>query len=310
MANFSTPLGAEGERRLPTETEREQGFLCGPADRTLFTGLFHRIESELGDVMQHAGIAGNDGDNTQLRQAILALIAAATGGNPAGYILESQARARLPIFPEVETADGRIPVISPVNGTVRLPAGFNFLHRGIFQVTTVQTDFPTDPSKTYHLRWDPVNGYRLRDVASAAYNPGGLQEASVTFDSKYDDILIARVVTNSSNIATITNLANKNRLVAESPEIISDAGTYTYGTPQDALEAAATYVYNWARVPIVSVNAAMLSTHARGHQGVANWITAQATTRYSSYAHMVTDYDNNIFGDGIAHGRFRFYAMI
>lgn len=310
MADFTTPLGDVGEKRLPTETEREQGFLCGPADRTLFTGLFNRIESEIGDVIQYAGIAGDDTNFSQLRQAILALIDAATGGNPAGYILETQARARLPIYPEVQNTDGRIVVTSPGVGQVRLPGGVNFLHRGIFQLTTLQTDFATDASKIYHLRWDPTNGFRLRDLAAVGYNPTALTETNATFDSAYDDMLVARVITNSSNIPTITNLANKNRLVFESAEIIADAASYTYGTPNDALQAAGVTVYNFARTPLVAVDAAMLSSNSALHQGTANWIQNKTTDRYQCYTLLITDFDRDIFSDGIAHGRFRYQASI
>lgn len=250
MANFTTPFGAAAQKRLPTTTEKQEGFLCGPADRALFVGLFNRLESELGDLMSYAGVTGTDSDNTQVRQAILALISAATGGNPAGYVLMTQARARLPIFPETLTVDGKIICTSPATGTVRLPGGVSFLHRGIFTVTTAQTDFATAASKTYHLRWDATNGFRLLDLANVVYNSTAAAEISGLFDSTYDDMLLARVVTNSSNVPTITNLSNKAQLrlltnINESFTRISQA--------QGGLAAPFTPVdLNWSRTPQVS----------------------------------------------------------
>lgn len=226
MANFSIPMGRDAERRLPTTDERQNGFPCGAASQALFNGLFHRIESEIGEVISHAGLTPDDTDLTQLRQAINALIAASTGeGETSDYILLSQAKSRLPIFPEFLTSDGRVTVTSPSTGTVRLPGSVNFLHRGISPHTTTQTDFSTTASKAYHLRWNETDGFSLKDLADSAYNPSSLAETSDTFDSSFDDMLVARVITNSSNVATITNLANKNNLTLRYEKTTLDAGT-------------------------------------------------------------------------------------
>ncbi|MEK1890806.1 MAG: hypothetical protein AAAB35_25235 [Phyllobacterium sp.] len=267
MADWSPPFANAGEKRLPTPEEVANGFPCGPADQRLFNALFNRVEAELGDLVGFAGITPSDADNTTVRQAVLALIDAATGGNPAGYILMTQARARLPIFPEVINTDGRIIVTSPGTGQVRLPGGVDFLHRGIFTVTTSQTDFATDPSKTYHLRWDPTNGFRLIDVANNVYNPTALVETNIKFDSTFDDIIFARVITNSSNVPTITNLANKNLLTADgygASAPFGDAGydpaTPSYTIENDVMDPKlmthyATQTVNFARTPQVYITA-------------------------------------------------------
>lgn len=247
MADFDPPFGQDGERRLPTTTERENGFLCGPADRELFTGLFHRIEAEIGEVIGHAGIIPTDERNTLLREAIEALIAAATGGGTAeDYILMTQARSRLPFFPEALTSDGRIAVTSPATGTVRLPGGTIFQHRGIYRATTVQTDFLTDASKTYHLRWNPTDGFTLKDLASLAYNPTAAAETSAAFDSTFDDMLVARVISNSSNVATITNLVNRDRL-ASRLNMQGQNWRATNRTQEKVGDFSGTL--NWARTP-------------------------------------------------------------
>ena len=213
MADFDPPFAQNGEFRFPNANEQSLGWPCGPIDQNLLNGLFRIHNGNIGNVIAEAGVTGPDGDLTKLRRAIEALIAAATGGGTVDdYVLMAQARSRLPIFPDVQNVDGRIGVTAPSTGTVRLAGGVEFLHRGIFRVTTTQTDFATDPSKTYHLRWNPDDGFVLRDLASGSYNPGTLSEANAAFDSTYDDMLIARVITNSSNVATITTLANKDRL--------------------------------------------------------------------------------------------------
>tara|TARA_R110002126_G_scaffold165178_4_gene313042 strand:- start:197 stop:766 length:570 start_codon:yes stop_codon:yes gene_type:complete len=89
-------------------------------------------------------------------------------------------------------------------------------HRGIVPFSTSdytepQRTFSTVANKTYHLRWNPTDGFSLKDVADGAYNPISVAEQTSIFDTSYDDMLISRVVTNSSNVCTITNLINKDR---------------------------------------------------------------------------------------------------
>lgn len=245
MADFRTPFSSGGSFRFPTTDERLNGFPCGPADRELFNGLLLRIESEINSVVGEAGLIPTDTQHDWLMQAIQALINAATGGNPAGYVLMSQARARLPIYPEVNNVDGKLIVTAPATGTVRVPGGVNFTHRGIFTETTAQTDFITIASKSYHLRWNPTDGFALKDLTNVVYNPGGLSEASTTFDSTYDDMLVARVITNSSNVATITNLANKHDLAIN--KFVTGTSAQLAGA--NGSNFLFNDTYDWARKP-------------------------------------------------------------
>ncbi len=260
MADFDPPFGQSGERRLPTTVERSEGFACGPASKELFNGLFHRLESEVGEVIGYAGLTPSDGTYTQLREAIVALIAAATGGGATSdYLLMSQARARLPIFPEIHTTNNVMPVISPSPGTVRISAGATFSHRGIFPITTVLTDFPTDPSKTYHLRWNPTDGFTLKDLASVVYNPTSAAESNIAFDTVYDDMLVARIVTNSSNVANITALSNA-AVLRKTGEEVAAVGSLVYPNTEDGVRPTLITQYtavnvNFARVPDVYLTA-------------------------------------------------------
>jgi hypothetical protein len=180
MSAFDPPFATNGELRAPTASEKSLGFPCGPASQALFNFLINRLEGNIDNIADQAGVSAlAEDDATVLFRAVDALIAAAIGsGDTSNFVLFTQARARLPIFPDVQNTAGTIVVTAPSTGTVRVPAGVNFLHRGIFLVTTAQTDFPTDPSKTYHLRWNPTDGFVLRDLASGTYNPGTLAETT------------------------------------------------------------------------------------------------------------------------------------
>lgn len=264
MADFA-PFSFDGDKRFPDATEREQGFPCGPADRKLFNGLYHRIEAELREVITFAGITPSDSDLTQVRQAIQAMILLALagigdddtgsgGGGPvidtSQFVLMGQARSRLPIFPIVQNTTGKMPVSSTGAGNVRIPGTVTFLHRGIFPVQTVQTDLATSASKTYHLRWNPTDGFVLRDLSDNSYNPTVSAETDSRFDSAYDDMLVARVVTNGANIPTITTLVNRDRL-AQSGFIVGQNRSDVNGGPNVPDYASFTLdtVYDWARTP-------------------------------------------------------------
>lgn len=252
-------------------------------------------QREIMAVITAAGILGSSSDLTQLLQAIQHLISAATGGgDTSNFVLMPAARARLPIFPEVLSADGRIPVVSPAAGQVRVPAGYDFLHRGIFAVTTVQSDFATTASKTYHLRWTPVGGFALKDLADVGYNPTALAEGNSAFDSTFDDMLVARVVTNASNVPTITNLVNKNSL--------KFAGTVTgSGTPVGAGDQFfydGLFTLNWARTPVSAFQGNAVSPAGGGYrlEGYTNRITNQISTRYQASCRVSVDYTEVIGG--------------
>jgi hypothetical protein len=282
MVDFTPPFGENGERRLPDATEQSLGLSCDPQQlRELLNGMFNLHQGQIKAIADEAGVTPNEsGDKTLLNRAVLALIAAATGaGDTSEFVLFTQARARLPIFPDVQNVDGRIIVTAPATGTVRVPGGVSFLHRGIFLVTTAQTDFPTDPSKAYHLRWNPTDGFVLRDLASGTYNPSTLAETNVAFDSAFDDMLVARVITNSSNVATITNLSNKNVLEGDQTQ----NGSATINTGNFSADYSHTFTLNWSRTPFVSVEAVVEQVSSNVYvDGWANKITSRTVTRYNA----------------------------
>lgn len=262
MAKFDPPFSVTGPRRSPTLDEAANGFPCGAADQTLFNGMFHRLEAELGNLLLFTGLTPTDTDMSQVRQAIQAMISAATGGGDTSqFLLMTQARARLPIFAEWQTGDGTVNITSPANGIVRLPGGIDLIHRGIYTVTTEQTDFNTAVSKTYHLRWNPTDGFTLKDLANLTYNPTSAAETDAGFDSRYDDVLVARIVTNAGNVPTITNLVNKHSLHAIGVASKSMTRTTSNVTGGFAVDMD-NIPLNWARTPQVA--AALQRTNYTG----------------------------------------------
>ncbi len=213
-------------------------------------------QRELINLITFAGLTPDNGDLEQVRKAIQVIVNAATGGgSTSDYLMISQARARFPIYPEVFTADGRINVTSPGAGSVLVPESVAFQHRGVFPVNTSdyssgERTFATAANKTYHLRWTPDGGFALKDLVDGAYNPTVSAETNAAFDSSYDDMLVARVVTSAANVATIANLANRNVIkfgYGRTPQVYPPGDL---GNPSIVAMATETIPLNFARTPI------------------------------------------------------------
>lgn len=311
MADFNPPWANSAERRAPNPDEISGGFPCGPADQFLFNWLFWSIQSEINKVIVEAGLTPSNDDMTQLFQAIQGLIDAATGGGDVeSYLLMTQARTRLPFFPEVQNENQHFGVTSPGTGQIRVPAGVNFLHRGIFPLTTVLTDIATDANKIYHLRWNPTEGFVLRDLASGVYNPGTLPETNSAFDTKFDDMLVARVVTNSSNVPTITNLRNSNRLESEQQQ--SGGGIiFTTGSGLDGVRYTAAFTLGWSRRPMVQLDGATGQVASPLLHGYANRVYIDTQDRYQVVARVESDYDRAMNDPAVfvPNGQLRLFAI-
>ena len=207
-----------------------------------------------------------------------------------------------PFFPEVET-DGGVLAVSATTGQVTVQSGKTFIHRGTRRISTSDTalggrQFATSANKTYHLRWRWNAGapaYVLLDLANAGYNPGGAAETSTGFDSEYDDMLIARVVTNGSNVPTVTALKNLHSL----RDVIFNLGDVP-GAPGNALSRTATETYNWARRPdllpsMTYINSGSSGANPNAFQGGDTHdhdeiITVSSVTRYAWTLDLMRDY--------------------
>jgi len=243
-------------------------------------------QREIDHVISFFGLTPTGTDLEQLRKAIEMAISAATGGGDTSqFLLVSQARARLPFFPEILSADGKMNVTSPSAGTVQVPTSVTFQHRGIYPVSTsdyIEDDrtFATLASKTYHLRWNPVDGFVLEDLADSGYNPTVLAEGNVAFDSAYDDMLISRVVTNSGNIATITNLVNKVRVAISGEVEQGRDAPFQDGASASGMNGRL-LTYDLARRPQVAISA--LTDIDTSRNGITEFnVGVRANSRYNA----------------------------
>lgn len=210
-------------------------------------------------VIEAAGIEPTNADLTQLLQAINNMISTALsnyippeGGDPlpppvpVSFLLN-------PVYPHVTVNGGTMSVAS-ANAQVAVAAGQTFIHRGgvlhnSSDTPSAQRTFSTAASRTYHLRWRYNGGvpvFGLFDLTDPAYNPGGLAETHASFDSGYDDMLIARVVTNAANSPTVTALLNRHSLGRA--EIITGVGGVLAG--QQGANFRILSSLNWGRSPL------------------------------------------------------------
>ncbi len=217
-------------------------------------------QREIVAVINFVGRTPDADDLTQLRKSIDDMIDLKIGGAPADtYLTLAQLAARNPVFPEIQTADGKMNVTSPGAGTILVPSAVNFQHRGCSPYLTTDYDeatertFATSANKTYHLRWNPNDGFALKDLADSGYNPSAKAETAEDFDTTYDDMLIARVITDPSNIASIVNLVNLPRL---------EADMNVNGAASVAVDSASyqgEFYLNWSRTPKLHLSGHILT---------------------------------------------------
>jgi len=197
----------------------------------------------------------------QVRKSIEALIAAGA--------------SKQPVYPEIQTGNNRF-IIGTTIGLVTIDAAQLWRYRGLVELSTaafsadplapLKRAFVTNASRTYHLRWHaagtglaapastyPNGRFVLLDLGDPAYNPSTVpaNETNTSFDTTFDDMLIAKVVTNVSNQPTVTALANKDSLRLYVEKL-------TYETSLQLVErgpnTAPTYALDWARTPQMNWN--------------------------------------------------------
>lgn len=198
--------------------------------------------------------------------------------------------ALLPIYPEVETA-GNLLTLAAGSGTLIIGAGQTWLWRGHRRYSSddyllAARTLAHSASKTYHLRWSGSGGFVLRDLANSTYNPTAAGEDDPRFDTTYDDMLIARVVTSAGNVATVTGRANAVRLKAE----FASTGP-AYSILNESYQYACTFSVNWARTPqLGSVYAVVYQQGGAVLSGGANYGRAVAASRAAVVVSVQSDW--------------------
>lgn len=188
-----------------------------------------------------------------------------------------------PFFPEIGTPTHTFAITDNLDGTITINDGQEWIHRGVFRysmgdIIVGDRTLAHVLNKTYHLRWHapgkgdatPIATYPngrlvLKDLADVAYNAGALAETNAAFDTAYDDMLIARVVTDGANSPTITSLFNHKTPI----------DTVNHNSPDYFLDNIGgvkpnTIILNWGRTPIVARGFAKRSFH-EGHIPSGAW---------------------------------------
>lgn len=267
----------------PNAPYKDRNTGAGSAGSKVPAKAIEHPQREIMTVIESAGLTPDEGSVSQLNEAIDLKIdqALGSGANPLNDLL-AILRARNPIFPTINSVGNTFNLSQPSAGVVRIPAGISITHRGCFNETTTEQDFTTVANKTYHLRkrWTGGSpGWALVDVLETGYNPSALPEADPAFDTTFDDMISHRVVTDPSNVPTITALANRDRLFASFAKTSFEqqgGGTWS-GLP------TLTAPINWARTPRqLSVPACSVDTTVQNKAMVSHQATA---TRYALAAH-------------------------
>ncbi|MCH8476188.1 MAG: hypothetical protein LAT55_13285 [Opitutales bacterium] len=243
---FGTPDGTPWQNGNPSTGQRGSIIDARAIDHP---------QTEIANAIIALGLTPDANNLQQLGQAIQNAIAAATGGGDVSqFVTMATARARLQIYPEVMTADGRLTITSPSSGTLFVSPTGAIRHRGIFDVEMSAIDeidrtFAMLPSKVAHIRWSPSSGLQRLYLDDEAYNPSGLPEADLAFDSGYDRALLARATTDSSANVTITSLSNLPRLaqrVSRAPAL-GDGGSSSSSGPTPVHDIG------WGRTPFAMI---------------------------------------------------------
>lgn len=223
------------------------------------------------------GITEDNADDDMLLKAIQAAAA--------GLVPEAALLASLPVHALVGAA-GTLAYTSGA-GTIIVSTGQSITRRGfkvyaLDNLSLANRTFVTLANKTYHLRWYapgigratpaaswPYGRLYLEDIADLTYNPSALAEANSAFDSTYDSLILARVVTDGANALTVTALLNQPRLT----------GIFSRASTKPGTVYTTTHTFNWSRVPLASlrdINA------PGGGQDTDPTILVQALDRYAA----------------------------
>jgi len=278
----------------------------GAADGTIPTASwFNHLIGQFVYAAGQAGVAlSNDDDYDKylweiIQQAIAnALSGIVVGGDTdgdGGVIIEPTvitAYKNLPLFPEILTSTKKLAVTNNGDGTITINTGQSFLWRGWRKITLDDLALAArtvahSASKTYHLRWYapghaladettyPNGRILLQDLADPTYNPTTAAETDVSFDSDFDSMLVARVVTNGANAPTVLPLVNANRW-----QNTYARTTYLYLGSSYALYRDDAYTTDLARTPNVALSRLYEGPTADHLDGAETGVSPQVVNRY------------------------------
>jgi hypothetical protein len=219
----------------------------------------------------------------------------ATGAIAGPIVLDDTIRL-IQIYPEIVETGNRF-ALTAAAGEIVIDADQKWIWRGHHFFNTDDFDladrtFATAANKTYHLRWHAPNTGIA--VPEADYPYGRFELADLTgsspaendpqYDTSYDRMLIARIVTNGANAATVTALANAITL-SQTASITFSYGEFPFPHVSTAL--------NWARTPKVTFP--YINTIQPNYVDTISYFGGEQTTRYlgAGSAFGYNRWDNN-----------------
>lgn len=271
---------------------------CTPGARdgtAVQAGYLNGMLMQVRRAIRGMGISEDNADDDMLLKAIQAA--------SAGLVTEAALLANMPVHSLVGAA-GTIAYTSG-SGTIIVSTGQTITRRGVKvynldNLSLANRTFVTLANKTYHLRWYapgvgratpasswPAGRLYLEDIADPTYNPSVVAEANAAFDSTFDNVILARVVTDGANALTVTALINKPELGA----YLSVSGAS--GAMSSNLNSIYTGAvsYNWGRAPLVT---ALEGAHVIGGATALEYgnITAlNFATRYGASATLTSNWN-------------------
>lgn len=302
---YNPPFNSTPTPEVPEPPYVDGNKTAGIKGSTVPAAAVEHPQREILAVIAAAGLSPSPADLTQLLQAIQ-IIAGGVGAPPASFGLN-------PVFPEVIT-NGGVMSITPSTGQVILATGQQWIYRGgtlynSSDLLLAARTLSTVANKTYHMRWRYNGGaptLALYDLADVAYNPGVVAETNEQFDTSYDDILIARVITNGANTPTVTALKNLNRL-ADEQTAGGVATIWSSGTGSDGGRYQNAFTLNWARTPKAVVTGILGQGTTPVLNGFANLVTINSKTRYLVDSKVESDFNANLAGSS-PYGSLRMLA--
>ncbi len=158
-------------------------------------------------------------------------------------------------LPEILTKNNTLGIDSKQNGEIVIQSNQAFLFKGVWEINTSDYEeknrtFTTLPNKIYHLRFTIDDGFILNDLTDTKYNPSALPETHTQFDSNYNDMLIARVMTNKQNAITINSLKNKHQLsTIWNTNVVQAKNNPTANITFYTIPPQGTLLLNWSKTP-------------------------------------------------------------
>lgn len=168
--------------------------------------------------------------------------------------------ANMPIYPEILQKDNKLK-IKQTEDTLTVEPNQIFIIRGWNKINTnnyieSERTFSFTSEKTYHLRWNKINGFTLYDLEDRNYNSNELAETDKVFDTQYDDMLCACIINGRVLSLRNGNVLNKHYSGTLNKDITLDTAMNIVGSISLPL--------NWSR----TVTTDLLS---KVRQGKLNW---------------------------------------